>query len=159
MQIPKLTDISAAWAAALLTDAAINAWCETTFGKRPTILDGMDPRNRPGKGDCPLIVIDPEADDTGLFSEEFSYSLELRVGVYSEQGGRGQSGDDDRLITYAAKTQAEHLAALALNCLAGTDWFPQRVQGELIDDFYPLVIKYLSITTATEVVSDGDRTW
>lgn len=61
---------------ALANDAALEAFCQATFGKSPKIFVGVDTRNPPGKADTPFIVFRPgpsaEGDEAGTFQYTFT---------------------------------------------------------------------------------------
>lgn len=159
MNFPKLTDITGAWVQALQTDAALGAFAEAELGKLPVLFDGSDSRHPPSVEDCPWIAIEGLADSTGLENARPSYTLVVVCCVSAEEAGRTPAGNDGRVVVYPAIGQVEELAALVLDALSRTPYLPQTVEGELFPDAYPLVMKGLEITTATDAVLDGSRDW
>lgn len=159
MHINSLTEIAAAWVAALEADETLNAWCTAQYGRKPMLFNGADRKNEPKADEAPWILVDPDLERTGLEAESLGYDLVVVCCVVHEKGKRVVGGDGDRVVTLEALGKVEAMAALVLNILAETDFTPDLVVGELSDEFYPLVLKGLTITTEVETVLDGSRSW
>jgi hypothetical protein len=67
-----VNDILELFATKLAASTALDAWCQTNFGKDLTIFLGVDVREPPGKAFAPFVVLQPgpaqEGDEVSMFS-------------------------------------------------------------------------------------------
>ena len=69
-----MSDIIGKWRDALKVSQPIQNFCNSTYGKAPSIFVGVNGQP-PSSSNCPMIIIYPGAKWEGLEQEEFRYKL------------------------------------------------------------------------------------
>jgi hypothetical protein len=92
------------------TDTAIQDYCQTTFGKVPTIMNAIDEQNPPGEDDFPLIAFYDWRSSGGMagMTEKFEFLVGIAV---VEKGVT--FNDTLNVKTYSGPARVETLRSLA----------------------------------------------
>jgi hypothetical protein len=78
----------------LATDAAIDAFCQTQFGRALTVVKRFDVHNPPGKDACPWAHLEFLGDRKSNVSREVPRTFMLSCGVWRDPDGNQDDGED-----------------------------------------------------------------
>lgn len=120
--------IAREWTKALESSVALNDFCRERFGREPSLFVSMDPRDLPGRKDCPYIALLPMGKKCGVEAEDEEFSLSVFLGI--EDGTRRHEG---RVFEYrGAAMLEEEMNPLVLQALADSgEHSPDAVEYQL----------------------------
>lgn len=110
---------------ALAADEALNAWCKAEFGKEPSILLGIDDKNRPPSQDYPLVAVVGVDQSRGQAGRENIWTIEIGVAVWNDE-----ISETGNTLTRTGFLQAEKLRELAEDAVYLARILPQETHGE-----------------------------
>nr|WP_321513140.1 hypothetical protein [uncultured Pseudodesulfovibrio sp.] len=95
--------IGEAWKNAVRDAVPVNEFCVERFGKEPRLFMDFDPRDLPGKKDCPYIAFVPHGSPSGG-EEEDEREFAVSVFLGTKDGAVEESG---REIVYTGRSVIE----------------------------------------------------
>lgn len=78
----KINDLIAVLAAGIAGDTAVQAWADLKYDRPLTVMENCDPRNDPGEGDCPLVILYPLSKSGGLNQSDKTHVIGFSCVVF-----------------------------------------------------------------------------
>jgi len=126
---------------ALLSDALLDAWCQSEFSKAPTVWIGIDEQNPPPEEDYPLVAIVGVDQARAEDRREIEWQVHFGSGVINTSF---ESSSNSRI--YPGLSQVETMRELAENALyRATFGVPVNIHtsGEASSiSYHPLYVSY-----------------
>lgn len=144
-------------ASVLAADSALASWCQTTYGRAPLIMIGIDERNLPGCENCPMILISPDRQQVGQESDAWEHVFQIDWAVCDETVT--ESGGVRVLVGVRRVDQLGRLiwAALVANFSANVLMNQSDYALATVERF-PLLLGGMDITLAVPRFMGADRT-
>jgi hypothetical protein len=142
-----ITDLAVQCLGAVADDAAVQAFCQQSYGRGPGLIHGIDPENPPGQGTYPIVAVTEAVRSTSLARNAAEYTLGFLVAVNNETvttaGG---------LTTYRGMVDAGDLSELveaAVIAHLRRQFSRISLEAETgVESDYPLFAGLITITAA-----------
>ncbi len=127
-----------------LSDEPLTAFCQTNYGKSPTIYIGLNVFDPPAQETYPVLVIDGITRKSGIGSNKTVYAVELGAALINESIKRNS---DNTTIELEGFTHVKTLIELSENALINArigkiDWAGES--GSVSE--HPIHVGFSSIT-------------
>jgi hypothetical protein len=124
----------------LAADAAIAAWCQTNFSKKPTIYTGIDENKPPPESEYPVIAVVEIKQLYGETHNKKSWDIIIGCGVVQEEIVVDEIA---KTKTFSGFIQAEQLRNLVQEALAKANFAKISYRGESGQiSGYPMFVSY-----------------
>ena len=136
--------------AGIMSDTALTTWVSVNYDTTLAVFENCDPRNDPGRDDCPLVVITADSKYTGLSSRVKGHVIQVSCLVYDED----TETTIDGVVRFLAGRMSEEMRLLALSAVRSS--LPDDIHIEDIDttymplDGYPIAAAVMVITLTQE---------
>ncbi len=103
-------------ATAISTNAALSAWCNTTYGHAHKVYVNLDHRNPPGDADCPFVVLYPISKSAGMGTSVKRHTFEVDCCIYDDT-----TRTTGQVLEYNAIRRVEEFRKLIETAIASAD--------------------------------------
>ncbi len=101
-------------------NAALAAWCDTTYGRGPFLYVGVDPANPPPQEHYPLVAFYPMSRATGTALDDAETGIMVEMGIADDSVVEQDEGNEN-MVEYSGIGNVIVFRRLVLTALKAAD--------------------------------------
>ena len=147
----KINDLIAVFGSALAADSAVRAWATLAYNRPLTVMENCDPRNDPGEGDCPLVILYPLSKSGGLNQSVKSHVIGLSCLVFDD----GMPESLEGVTRFTGGRLVEELRELAVTVIREN--VPSGIHIESIHTEYDTIEQFPYVSAGMEITFTQEK--